>query len=317
MTTRRAASIGGIVLWVSAALGAALLLVALSTDRASATPKFERWLSEFEERCSQITRSREVWIETLQPRQLLITVYPERVSPLILDWVGKGGALMLTLDARSAPRAEALLKQLDLTVNFEESQDSGIKGAWPFPQSQLGDMQNMNPFISPWMMISPVTFHEGSSWFKGGIAPIAIDESGRSVAYRVRYGKGSFTLFGDADALSDRLLDVSLNRRFAKSLMRWLTKRDHAQGKLCSLRWISARGSVLSRREEGSLKSKLERFKRELISWWREATSPQDQFKRVLRLAYFILALFFVFLVNMLTSRQDWKRRFVQKRRRP
>ena len=165
-------------------------------------------------------------------------------------------------------------------------------------------------------MVSPISFVEGNSWFKGGIAPVAIDERGRSVGYRVRYGKGSFTLFGDADALSDELLKVSLNRRFAKSLIWWLTKRARDLGEPCRIAWIPPEGSVRSRREEQSLKVKIERLSQAIQEWWAQLSDHHRQVKRLLSSAYFGLALLFVFLINMLTSRREWKRGFIQKRKR-
>ena len=88
-----------------------------------------------------------------------------------------------------------------------------------FPSNRPHTSQLINYLLTPWITIDPLTFEEGSSWYKGEIPPIAIDEEGQSLGYRVRYGRGTLTLFGDGDALSDQLRQLAENRRFAQAII--------------------------------------------------------------------------------------------------
>ena len=123
----------------------------------------------------------------------------------------------VALNRSSIAGADTFLKALDLKVMTPNPSNGQIKGAWPFPKQSTKNSQFTNYLLTPWLTIDPISFQEGDSWYKGSIPPIAIDEYGHSIAYRVRYGKGILTLFGDADALSDQLSILSENRRFAQS----------------------------------------------------------------------------------------------------
>lgn len=275
---------------------------------------FKLWQNQLEESCAMGEVHQTQWVEDLQTGQLLIALYPQRLSVTVLDWVGRGGTLMLAIDEASVDGARPLLKALDLTVNPLQEEQRGLKGAWPFPQSQLGQKQTSSPFIFPWITWSPLTFQEGDSWLKEEIAPIAIDEQGRSLAYRVRYGRGSLTLFGDADALSDRLLIAPENRRFAQSLTWWITKKSRDRGELCILTWVKLRGVIKSRREEQSLSHQMNVFWTKIKRWWRELTQSGDHAYKTLKILNVVLIFLFVTVLNMLTSRRDWKRRFTLRR---
>ena len=280
----------------------------------SLTSPFKYWQSQLEESCAATQMNYIQWVEDLQPEQLLISLYPKEMSVTVLDWVGRGGTLMLAIDEDSVAGVSSLLKALDLSVNPIKDDQRGLRGAWPFPQSQLGQKQTSSPFIFPWITWSPLTFKEGDSWLKEEIAPIAIDETGRSLAYRVRYGLGSLTLFGDADALSNRLLVAPENRRFAQSLTWWITKKIRDRGELCVLTWVKLRGSIKSRKEEKSLSHQLNMFWSNIKSWWRELTQSGDNAYKTLKILNVVLIFLFVIILNMLTSRRDWKRRFTLRR---
>ena len=275
---------------------------------------FKHWQSQLDENCATARVTHTEWVEDLKPDQLLISLYPKEMSVTVLDWVGRGGTLMLALDEKSVEGSESLLKALDLKVNSINEHQRGLRGAWPFPQSQLGQKQTSSPFIFPWITWSPLTFQEGDSWLKEEIAPIAIDEEGRSLAYRVRYGRGSLTLFGDADALSDRLLLAPENRRFAQSLTWWITKKSREQGRLCVLTWVNLRGSIKSRREEDSLSHQFHDVWTRFKKWWRDLTQSGDHTYKTLKILNVVLIFLFVIILNMLTSRRDWKRRFTLRR---
>ena len=287
--------------------------ISYAQDTSSGSP-FKHWQSQLEENCATARVTDTEWVEDLKPDQLLISLYPQEMSVTVLDWVGRGGTLMLALDENSVEGSESLLKALDLTVNSVNEHQRGLRGAWPFPQSQLGQKQTSSPFIFPWITWSPLTFQEGDSWLKEEIAPIAIDEKGRSLAYRVRYGRGSLTLFGDADALSDRLLLAPENRRFAQSLTWWITKKSRDQGRLCVLTWVNLRGSIKSRREEDSLSHQFHNALTRFKKWWRDLTQSGDHTYKTLKILNVVLIFLFVIILNMLTSRRDWKRRFTLRR---
>lgn len=284
----------------------------LALDARAAS--FKRWRAQLAESCTLRQESGELWVEELLPNQILVSLYPQKMSVTALDWVGRGGVIMLALDERSANGSQALLKALDLSPIPLRDEQRGLRGAWPFPQSQLGAHQTSSPFTFPWITWSPLTFEEGESWLKEGIAPIAIDEEGRSLAYRVRYGKGIITLFGDADALSDQLMSASENRRFTQSLTWWLTKKKRDQREPCIMSWVSTRGALKSRREEQSLKHQLSELGQDFKEWWREIAQAQIFDYQSLKIINLISILCFVLLLNMLTSRREWKRRFTLRR---
>ena len=303
------------VKWAILLVGYVIFFSGLSLAQAqSVSSPFRHWQSQLEESCATAQLSHIQWVEDLQPEQLLISLYPKEVSVTVLDWVGRGGTLMLAIDEDSVSGVRSLLKALDLSINSIKDDQRGLRGAWPFPQSQLGQKQTSSPFIFPWITWSPLTFQEGSSWLKEEIAPIAIDEEGRSLAYRVRYGRGSLTLFGDADALSDRLLIAPENRRFAQSLTWWITKKSRDRGELCVLTWVKLRGKVKSRKEEKSLNHQLNTMWSKIKKWWQELTQSGDHAYNTLKVLNVVLIFLFVIILNMLTSRRDWKKRFTLRR---
>lgn len=288
----------------------AVVQLALASVTHAST--FKRWRNQLSETCTFQRERTELWLEDLQSTQVLISLYPKRFSVTALDWVGRGGVLMLALNEEGVTGASALLKALDLSPLTPQEGQRGLRGAWPFPQSRLGTQQTSSPFTFPWVTWSPLAFEEGESWLKQEIAPIAIDEEGRSLAYRVRYGKGIITLFGDADALSDDLLVSPDNRRFTQSLTWWLTKKRRDQSEECSISWISVGGAFKSRAEEQSLKHRLQDWLQSLKAWWHKITETYSLSSA--KVFYTLLILCFVFILNMLTSRRDWKRRFTLRR---
>ena len=276
---------------------------------------FKQWQQTLSDQCASTQRAADAWIEELSKDQVVVSIYPQHVSARILDWVGDGGILFLALNHQVVSGAKELLVSLDLTpIPLNRDKDLGLKGAWPFPKSDLDARQSSSALLSPWLTHTPLTFTEGKSWLRGGISPIAIDELGRSLGYRVRYGKGTITLFGDGDALSDQLMITPENRRFSQSITWWLTKKRKHRRQQCSLLWIDTNGQLRSRQAESQLLHQLMEAWREFTQWLTQFINFSDHPKRSLYLASFILVLSITLWLSIITPRRQWRRRYPLRR---
>lgn len=275
---------------------------------------YERWYDLLSSRCVSIRQTHQVQLESLSTHQSIVAIYPKTVSVHILEWVGQGGSIFLTLNQQTVDGSRALLDALDLRPIKSTLNTSGLRGAWPYPQSQLDQKGGSTPLLTPWITIDPLSFEEGNSWLRGGITPIAIEENGYSLAYRVRYGQGTISLFGDGDALSDQLLVLPENQRLSQSITWWITKPREGEKMSCDVIWLSTYGEIISSRDQLASSQRFKRLLRELsetLSGWFDL---RDHPQRSLYLGSFGLILFSVLGLIVLTSHKRWKRRYPLRR---
>lgn len=304
-------------------------------------PTFKAWTTDLEKNSSTFKRFQRVWIESLDSEALLIAIYPKQIDVEALNWVGKGGHLFLALNAQSVKGAQTFLQALDLKAipqkllaqNIKASElakkqqitkKQQIKGAWPFPSDHASASKFTNYLMTPWLTVDPLAFIEGSSWFKGSIPPIAIDEQGQSIAYRVRYGKGILTLFGDADALSDQLSILPENRRFSQAILWWITHpyptkkqntlSDSTQPTI-NISFVDPQGKVISKVKEENLQHRLSELLQEIKNWWNE--HPLWQFNLYSHIRYLVIALSLTYLILLLWlgHSSSWQRLFILRKK--
>ncbi len=283
---------------------------------------FSQWRGDLTSESLSFQHTDQLWIEELPPNALVVSLYPQKISVQILNWVGAGGSLFLTLNHATAEEARELLTALDLKVHPQSTAENiEVSGAWPFPMAYQKSTQGLNHLLTPWLTWRPLTFTEGVSWFKGEISPLAIDEKGRSLGYRVRYGQGTFTLFGDGDGLSDQMRVIPENRRFAQSVM-WLISHPKRSGEqaetpqgLTEVFFVTPGGRVLSVIEEESFSHKIKAMIQGLKSWWAKSQLRHFNLYTHLRYALSGLMIFFLWILHRLTRSGDWKRRVILRRK--
>ena len=288
---------------------------------------FKGWIIDLKKAASTFKSSQHIWIEDLDTNALLITIYPKQLDVEVLNWVGKGGKLFVALNRESVAGADTFLKALDLKVIVPQQMNQPmdqIKGAWPFPKQSVQNSKFTNYLLTPWLTINPLTFREGVSWFKGAIPPIAIDEYGHSIAYRVRYGKGILTLFGDADALSDRLSVLPENRRFSQAILWWITHpypsspQDSTSIRSKSsinINFIQPTGKVASKMNEERLNYRLNEFYKQIEQWWNE--HPIWDFNVYTHIKYLVISLCLAYIIILLWLNESpsWRSLFILRKK--
>ena len=216
------------------------------------------------------------------------------------------------------------MKALDLKVITPSPLDGQIKGAWPFPKQSTKNSQFTNYLLTPWLTIDPISFQEGDSWYKGSIPPIAIDEYGHSIAYRVRYGKGILTLFGDADALSDQLSILSENRRFAQAILWWITHPYPAKIKSSSdinsksqvkIHFIPPQGKIVSRLREEGLNHRLNEIYKQVKQWWNNHLIWNFNMYTHIKYLVISLCLAYIIILLWLNESPSWRSLFILRKK--
>ena len=208
-------------LCVSIYIALALLPSPLDATPATQTSQlsFKAWRHLVSESChGRAPVYRTLPLQSLVRAERVVLMNPHAVPSELLDWVKSGGKLLIALEPESARRSQAFLARLDLSV-LPSSLDlthERASGVW-WSEYAL-DQSHLPPFLGS----SMTHFLEGPSWYQHEIAPTWVDELGRSLGYRVKVGKGSLFLFGDADALSDDLLSVATNQLSALAFIEWL-----------------------------------------------------------------------------------------------
>ena len=284
---------------------------------------------------SSFLESDELRIEELPSEALLVALYPKHLSVTVLSWVGAGGSLFLTLNATSVSAAEDVMNALDLEVESSGQREGQlIVGAWPFPVERERPSRGQHQLLAPWLTWRPLSFIEGSSWYKGDIPPIAIDERGHSLGYRVRYGRGTLTLLGDGDALSDQMRVIGENRRFSQSVMSMIGSRtangsegqfarDHVPPKPLGLSkkslpvvyYVSPGGQILSTVEESSFTHHLKTLVKSLRAWLKERSESIINLYDYLRYALFLLLGLTWLTLSRLFSQRKWKNKIIMRGR--
>ena len=293
---------------------------------------YSQWRRELKNEAKSYKEREEVKVEELPQSSLLIALYPAQISIKILNWVGAGGSLFVTLNQSSVNAAEDVISALDLSV---ESNDQALSldlvGAWPFPSETEHPSSGQHYLLAPWITWRPLTFKEGSSWFKGEIPPIAIDEQGRSLAYRVRYGQGTLTLFGDGDALSDQMRNIGENRRFTQSVMWMLSSRstkeqsemDLIEGRdagstsesLGEVYFMKPGGLILSEAEEESIVYHIKELVKQLKTWWRDQSARSFSLYSYLRYTLLVLIGLSFIIFSRIAPRHLWQKKVLFRRR--
>ena len=272
----------------------------------------------------------ELWIENLPSGSVVVALYPQSLSLALLDWVGRGGILFLTLNPESISIAQPLLTALDLKPHIpNDSPQQYIVGAWPFPKQKRKQNNTLHRLLTPWLTVNPLTFEEGDSWFKGEITPIAISENGYSLGYRIRYGQGTFTLLGDGEALSDQLRMLPENRRLAQAILWWLqytvpksSTSDHPSEALKNIRKNSSTGlkklffllpnsKLLSIEEETSLKHKLSTLFQDMKQWFSNFIFKQFNFYQHLHTTLVLVLLGLCIILYYFIRARSWAQKVI------
>jgi len=148
----------------------------------------------------------------------VVLLDPIAVPSELLELSKRGARLLIALEPAAAERSERFLARLDLKRSPPELDSSHelVSGIWWAEEAR--DQAHLPPFIG----VTMTQFIEGPSWYRHEINPTWLDERGRSLGYRVKVGRGSIFLFGDADAISDRLISVASNQLSALTFVEWL-----------------------------------------------------------------------------------------------
>ena len=300
-------------------------LIGLTEVYAKPPRSFKSWQKDLKDISASFEYVDKVWIEKIPQNALLMSLYPQKVSVKTLDWVGKGGHLFITLNYEGLPQTIDFLSALDLKPNprpKDHLASTALRGAWPFPSNRPNTSLLINYLLTPWITVNPLSFEEGVSWFKGEIPPIAIDEDGQSLGYRVRYGRGTLTLFGDGDALSDQLRELSENRRFAQAIIWWISHSNQLRSKgeevvssPLNIIYVPPQGRLLSMVEEESFTHKVAMLLKRLNEWWEK--TPLRSFNLYTHLKYILLGLIstLVFILYLLTRSGYWKHKIILRRK--
>lgn len=188
---------------------------------------FRGWLHLLSESChARPVAYRALSLQQLTQAKQVVLINPHGVPSELLDWVKSGGRLLIALEPEGASRSQSFLARLDLKV-LPPSLDLTHQRATGIWWSEYAlDQAHLLPFVGSTM----THFIEGPSWYQHEIAPTWVDELGRSLGYRVKVGRGSVFLFGDADALSDELLTVASNQLSALAFIEWLLNGQEDRG---------------------------------------------------------------------------------------
>ena len=312
-----------------------LSAISLNTPLYAQNFTFDQWKKELMSEASSFLESEELRIEDLPSEALLIALYPKRLSVTVLSWVGAGGSLFLTLNATSVSAAEDVMNALDLEAEINgQREGEWIVGAWPFPIERERPSRGQHLLLAPWLTWRPLSFVEGTSWYKGDIPPIAIDERGHSLGYRVRYGRGTLTLLGDGDALSDQMRVIAENRRFSQSVMSMIASRtandserqytrDHLPSDRLSITkkdlpavyYVSPGGEILSTVEESSFTHHLKTLMKSLRAWVKDQSESMINLYNHLQYALFLLLGLTWLSLSRLFSQRKWKNKIIVRRR--
>jgi len=211
-------------LLLSLALGASLLAPhKVAAESGDSTPQAERSFRSLIELVSEscegsVKLRRELSLTELMEAERVVLLDPIAVPSELLELSKRGARLLIALEPAAAERSERFLARLDLKRSPPELDSSHelVSGIWWAEEAR--DQAHLPPFVG----VTMTQFIEGPSWYRHEINPTWLDERGRSLGYRVKVGRGSIFLFGDADAISDRLISVASNQLSALTFVEWL-----------------------------------------------------------------------------------------------
>ena len=221
-----------LLLWLSLSLwgGPSEALAQGGVSSVSPQTSFRPWLELTSKACGQPAPLKTtITLSELSAHKHLAMLNPNVVPHQLIEWVKKGGRLLIALEPEGARRSAHFLKRLDLSfdedLGFDKEGVQQLEGLW-WAQGTRG-AEHLPPFVGRGL----TRFVEGSSWFEPELPPVWLDERGASLGYRVGLGRGTLILIGDSNTLQSDLIEGRDNHIAALTLLEWLlnTQRHGAQ----------------------------------------------------------------------------------------